>query len=272
MVQKQSRLGKVIQYKLFVVPFQCFQGHICHCLLGHDDQLCHGLTIQSRERLKWIAKRVSGILETVTIMTESIHTANHPHWPKVYLNLANMILQLEVDNAIAIPPRFRTAIRLERRKLDTSNQRTERIACQFQQCQQCRKVLDDEQSATVIGNLQHVPLVLLFRLAQCRTGILHGTNAHLLHSQAASQRLANFHEAGERHFGTLDQIPCDCRAAHVVVLVACHLGQRFVGADIPPHGHVVAGIVQSRHAVEVRIDRVQLHPSEYLIVLPAIAQ
>src|SRR5210317_397583 len=108
-----------------MIPLQRFQWHIGHCLLGHDNKLSHGLTIQPCQCLIWVTKRISRIFKTVTIMTEPIHTTNHPHWPQMDLDLTNMFLQLKVDDTITISTRLGITITLESTQLDTTDEWSE---------------------------------------------------------------------------------------------------------------------------------------------------
>mmetsp|Transcript_10298 Transcript_10298/g.22875 ORF Transcript_10298/g.22875 Transcript_10298/m.22875 type:complete len:264 (-) Transcript_10298:2067-2858(-) len=101
---EEARFGKVIQDVFFVVPLQFFEGHGRNGLLGHDDELRPGLPIQSLQRIEGIFETICRIFRTVAVVTEAVHAADHPKGPKMYLYLADMILELEVDDTVAVSP------------------------------------------------------------------------------------------------------------------------------------------------------------------------
>mmetsp|Transcript_11184 Transcript_11184/g.33133 ORF Transcript_11184/g.33133 Transcript_11184/m.33133 type:complete len:240 (-) Transcript_11184:626-1345(-) len=193
--QEQAHLGEVIEDVLFVIPLEGFEGHVGDGLLGHDNELSHRLSVQPGQGIIGVPKRISGILQAVPVVPESVHPAHHPHGPQVDLNLANVLLQLQIDDAIPVPPRLGAPIGLKGRNLDPPYERTERIPRQFEQRQQRREVLHDQQCAAVIRHLENVPLVLLLGLPYRRADLLHGTDAHLLHPQRSREGLADLHQA-----------------------------------------------------------------------------
>lgn len=122
-----------------------------------------------------IIERVSGILETVPVMPESINSTYDPHGPYVNLDLTNMLFQLKIDFAVTVSTRQCSMIRFECRKLHSTNKRAERISSQLKECQQRRKILDNEKCSTVILNFQDITFILLFRFANGRRNFLDRT-------------------------------------------------------------------------------------------------
>mmetsp|Transcript_1331 Transcript_1331/g.3269 ORF Transcript_1331/g.3269 Transcript_1331/m.3269 type:complete len:626 (-) Transcript_1331:95-1972(-) len=267
-LHEQPNFRKVIQDELFLVPFQAVQRSISDGFLGHDDQFCHGLAVQTVQGIVRILEGVRVVLQRVPVVAETVHPAHNPHGPQVHLNFANVLLEFQVDDTVSVTARFGRMVRLQRRQLDAADQRAEGVAGQFQQCQQRRKVLDDEHGATKVRDLQQVTLVLSLGLAQCSRCLLDRSDADLFHSQASRQRLANFDKCRGRLFGLLHQGLRHLRSRHVIVFRQVALDDGLVDILLG----LFTRIVQSCHGMEVGVHGIQLQLAEDLIVLALVTQ
>mmetsp|Transcript_25678 Transcript_25678/g.60372 ORF Transcript_25678/g.60372 Transcript_25678/m.60372 type:complete len:548 (-) Transcript_25678:638-2281(-) len=267
-LHKQTGFGKVIQNILFVIPFQIVQRSFGHGFFGHDNEFSHGLAVQTIQSVIGIGKTVRAVFQTVAIMAKAVHTANGPHGPQMNLNFTNVLLEFHINDTIPVSTRLGLVIRLERRHFHTTNQGSKRITRQFQHGQKRRKILHHQQGPTKVRHLEDIPIVLLFRLAEGGRHFLDGSHSHFFHAQAARQGFANFHERRHDGRGLVDQILCHLRTRHGGVFLQVGLNNFLVGIFVS----VIAIVGQTRHGVEVGIDRIQLHPTKDFVVLVSIAQ
>lgn len=68
----------------------------------------------------------------VNFRCRSAAMSTYPERPQMDLDLADVILELEVDDAVAVPARLGGAVRLERPELDAADEWAEAVAGQLQ--------------------------------------------------------------------------------------------------------------------------------------------
>mmetsp|Transcript_5466 Transcript_5466/g.11181 ORF Transcript_5466/g.11181 Transcript_5466/m.11181 type:complete len:212 (-) Transcript_5466:1317-1952(-) len=201
-------------------------------------------------------------------MAETTYTTNNPHRPEVNLDFTDMLLKFDVDDAVAVSTWKGFLFLFETRHFNPSDQRSERVASQFQQGQQRWKVLDYQKCSTVVCHFQQVSFVLLVCLAQGHTGFFDGSYTDFFHPQTSRQGLANFHQRRQSSLRLAHQRfgHRRLRQADVFGLLWLHdcLFRVLVAS--------IARIIQPRHGIEIRVYRVELHSPKDFIILVAIPQ